>query len=90
MTLVVKLHVDLPSRQLGLLVLSSSLLEVGSLVHEHQHRQGRCREDKFLGVHINLLIKVINYNIRVGVSLLVVAKLIDRNLKMFAYYILNF
>ena len=49
---------NLPSLDFFFLVNSSSALELGGLVHEDETWQRRCREDKLLGVHINLLIKL--------------------------------
>lgn len=48
-----EMNYNLPSLDLFFLVDSSSLLELGRLVHENECWQRRCREDKFLGVHIN-------------------------------------
>lgn len=47
----------LPSDNLLLLFNASSPLELSGLVHEDEPRQGSSREDKFLCVHINLLIE---------------------------------
>ena len=43
-------------------------------MHEDEHWQGCSRKDKFLSVHINLLIEVINYYIWAMPKLLMLIK----------------